>query len=432
MTIGQRIAQKRKELSLSQEDLGERLGVSRQAIYKWESDQTLPEVEKLVRLSQLFSVTVGWLLGVEENPSPQTGLTKTSDDSRELTPRQIQMVEDIAGRYIAAMPQPEVVQIDSIPLEPPKRRRWSAVLACAVLVILAGALVLTAAKLGTLSDRHAELQNEMHGLQNEMDALNSQLESLLESGDPPLDTNPSQAETPLLSPSPGTDWDVTITEIDYPGETVTFDIWMRPSAEADNLNCQLIVMLDGEDSAYPFEPIAGGLTARVTVPKADHIELSVLFYGADRSELYPLTKYSYANLVKLTLPYVYLREDRGLLSGIKGNTVPAKTVQVRELNLSDLTAEITQIRVGLFRDRELVMWYEKSENADSITSWDRPEMTLERGHIYCEAVVVTDEYGRERVFAGAYLGFRSGADQWYFVDNSDDVDYSQDPQNWIY
>ncbi len=43
MTVGQRIAQKRKELGLSQEGLGARLGVSRQAIYKWESDAALPE-----------------------------------------------------------------------------------------------------------------------------------------------------------------------------------------------------------------------------------------------------------------------------------------------------------------------------------------------------------------------------------------------------
>ena len=45
MTLGQRIAQKRKELGLSQEGLGEQLGVSRQAIYKWESDASLPEIE---------------------------------------------------------------------------------------------------------------------------------------------------------------------------------------------------------------------------------------------------------------------------------------------------------------------------------------------------------------------------------------------------
>ena len=48
MTTGQRIAQKRKELELSQEALGAELGVSRQSIYKWESDSALPEIDKLV------------------------------------------------------------------------------------------------------------------------------------------------------------------------------------------------------------------------------------------------------------------------------------------------------------------------------------------------------------------------------------------------
>ena len=68
MTTGQRIAQKRKESGLSQEALGEELGVSRQSIYKWESDAALPEIDKLVALSRRFGVTVGWLLGVEEAP----------------------------------------------------------------------------------------------------------------------------------------------------------------------------------------------------------------------------------------------------------------------------------------------------------------------------------------------------------------------------
>lgn len=56
----------RKLLGLSQERLGEQVGVSRQAISKWESDAALPEVEKLATLSRLFGVTVGWLLGLEE------------------------------------------------------------------------------------------------------------------------------------------------------------------------------------------------------------------------------------------------------------------------------------------------------------------------------------------------------------------------------
>lgn len=67
-TIGQRIARKRKELGLSQIALGEMMGVSRQSISKWEADAAIPEIDKLIALSRLFRVSVGWLLGVEEEP----------------------------------------------------------------------------------------------------------------------------------------------------------------------------------------------------------------------------------------------------------------------------------------------------------------------------------------------------------------------------
>ena len=88
MTIGQRIAQKRKEQGLSQEALGDRLGLSRQAIYKWESDAALPEIEKLVALSRLFGVSVGWLLGVEETPEvlQDTGSELTDAQDRKNPP----------------------------------------------------------------------------------------------------------------------------------------------------------------------------------------------------------------------------------------------------------------------------------------------------------------------------------------------------------
>ena len=66
MTLGQRIQAERKRLGLSQEGLGEALGVTRQAISKWEADGAVPEVDKLVALSRLFHLPVGVLLGVEE------------------------------------------------------------------------------------------------------------------------------------------------------------------------------------------------------------------------------------------------------------------------------------------------------------------------------------------------------------------------------
>ena len=70
MTIGQRVAQKRKELGLSQEALGDTLGVSRQSIYKWESDSALPEIDKLIALSRLFGVSVGCCWGWRSRPGP--------------------------------------------------------------------------------------------------------------------------------------------------------------------------------------------------------------------------------------------------------------------------------------------------------------------------------------------------------------------------
>ena len=108
MTIGQRIAQNRKNLGLSQEALGERLGVSRQSIYKWESDAALPEVEKLVQLSSQFGVSVGWLLGVEEQAASEPEKAEVVPPaSDELSEAQLKMVEEIVDRYLGAIPKPK-------------------------------------------------------------------------------------------------------------------------------------------------------------------------------------------------------------------------------------------------------------------------------------------------------------------------------------
>ena len=110
MTIGERIALKRREQGLSQEALGENLGVTRQSISKWEGDMTLPEIDKLITLSRLFGVSVGWLLGEErrENAPEETGGEETESvpPPEELSEEQLRMVEEIVGRYLAAQPRP--------------------------------------------------------------------------------------------------------------------------------------------------------------------------------------------------------------------------------------------------------------------------------------------------------------------------------------
>lgn len=66
MTIGERLIEERKKKHMTQEDLGEKLGVSRQAVSKWEGDVSLPDTENLIRLSTIFGVTVDYILKGEE------------------------------------------------------------------------------------------------------------------------------------------------------------------------------------------------------------------------------------------------------------------------------------------------------------------------------------------------------------------------------
>lgn len=65
MNIGEKIQRLRKESGLSQEALAERLGLSRQAVSKWESGSAIPSIDNLVELSRIFQVTVGELLSLE-------------------------------------------------------------------------------------------------------------------------------------------------------------------------------------------------------------------------------------------------------------------------------------------------------------------------------------------------------------------------------
>ena len=61
-TLGKRIAQYRKEKGLRQDDLAEMLGVSPQAVSKWENDQTCPDISLLPQLASILGVTVDELL----------------------------------------------------------------------------------------------------------------------------------------------------------------------------------------------------------------------------------------------------------------------------------------------------------------------------------------------------------------------------------
>lgn len=64
-TFGQRFTRFRKQRNLTQEELGERIGVSGQAVSKWENDASMPDIGLLVQLSEILDVSLDELLGKE-------------------------------------------------------------------------------------------------------------------------------------------------------------------------------------------------------------------------------------------------------------------------------------------------------------------------------------------------------------------------------
>lgn len=66
MNMANRIQYLRKTKGLSQEELADKVGVSRQAVSKWESEQSTPDIEKIISMSELFEVTTDYILkGIE-------------------------------------------------------------------------------------------------------------------------------------------------------------------------------------------------------------------------------------------------------------------------------------------------------------------------------------------------------------------------------
>lgn len=78
MTLGKRIAALRRQRQLKQENLADLLGISPQAVSKWENDQTCPDIGLLPKLAEILGVSVDELLsGKKENLTPAVQMVET-------------------------------------------------------------------------------------------------------------------------------------------------------------------------------------------------------------------------------------------------------------------------------------------------------------------------------------------------------------------
>lgn len=101
MTLGENIARMRAERRLSQGDLADALGVSRQSVSKWETDASVPELDKLIRLSELFGVTLDRLVkgeAADEGPKQETSSPETAEGTHHVP-----LARTVAGGVLLAV-----------------------------------------------------------------------------------------------------------------------------------------------------------------------------------------------------------------------------------------------------------------------------------------------------------------------------------------
>lgn len=175
-TLGRRIQEGRRAAGLSQESLGERLGVSRQAVSKWESDASVPDLENLIAMSRIFGVTIGALLGVEpetaEEPSAEEAPEASGGESGDaapdkgLTDRELAAVEAIVQKYL------EAAQSAQKPRWSRRKKRALVAVACAAVLLIV--LVLDGI-FSSLGRRLDQVQDQVNYVQS---SVSSQIGSL--------------------------------------------------------------------------------------------------------------------------------------------------------------------------------------------------------------------------------------------------------------
>ena len=105
-TLGKRIAALRREKELKQDELAEKLGVSAQAVSKWENDQTCPDISLLPLLAKTLGVTVDELLSGKQESAPAVQIVPANERKD---------IKDMVLSIVVSSPENDNVRVN-IPL----------------------------------------------------------------------------------------------------------------------------------------------------------------------------------------------------------------------------------------------------------------------------------------------------------------------------
>ena len=197
MNLCENLQRLRRQAGLSQEALAEKLGVSRQAVSKWESGAAVPELEKLAELARIFQVRLDQLLGLPEpegSPPPgNAGPSGAADGSQDKRLRDLLAASraQTASHY----------------------KKLLAAAGTAMAAMLLGITLLFAACMNRWEDR---FQNELSRLQGSVSSLQGQIGAL----------NAAAEESEDFFLSSG----IRVTQLDPAGETAVLHLTATPRA----------------------------------------------------------------------------------------------------------------------------------------------------------------------------------------------------------
>lgn len=384
MTLGERIQEHRKEAALSQEALGEALGVTRQSISKWESDAAIPELDKLIAMSRLFHTSVGALLGVEE----------ANRLDRELTERELKALSAIAEK----LTPPKA--------EPPRKKRWPRVAAA----VAAAALILWGYG---FSNRMSNMENQMQNVQYNVNNIDRNV-SLQISGIAGQVKDILEEQNKVTA-----DMGYEITDADLAAGTVTFRLWAVPRTHQEGMSAHFTARSDEGGEAYEPAPAPEPVSvqaaegeghryeATLTCPLSDSISLSVTFRSGGESQNQVLGREN--QLVTLSRPLLYAGGGLFFADVPVKQGVPTLVLQHLDVNMEagrhpagreEILATAATLR--LWRGDQVI--YSQTVDAGYLTSGyhnyldpgiELPLEELEVGENIYLSVQVTDSAGRQ-------------------------------------
>lgn len=396
-TLGGRIQAGRKAAGLSQEALGERLGVSRQAVSKWESDAAVPELENLIAMSRIFGVTIGALLGVEPTAEvPGQGEPAlpeehgdaggpedtTPSPAGELTERELAAAEAIAEKYLAAA-RPRW-----------SRRRKIAVGAAGCVLVLG--LALAGNRLIALDRQMDDLRFQMADVQSQ---VSQQLSDLTGQVTGQI-SNILDEKDNIIS-----NYDTKVTDFDLEANTVTLTVSVVPKEWTEDTTASFTAILsDGrqfqteavrQDGTFtaanwvlPTDPeitLSAALTSSGTTRSSPFEVLYECLPGAFQLRVggsWDMTRYQGTGKVSFGALNLHIEPDPGM------NLLPTAVDLCLYRNQETEPEQVLPMpwAVDLYRDQGYAYIYNEQDFEAACT--------LEKGDTLVAAVRITDDHGQ--------------------------------------